>query len=182
MLWRFISTYNNKLAINIIKLFFSYVFTLIFDQGFWGRGQSASGCGGVCQAWTATTLQCATREGRWVLMVTAMCGLFFFFWHLSLYLPTHPFVSLLSGEFVAQFKFTVLLMANGSHRITSGPFDPELYKSEHEVQDPNLKVDTVNSLDLHGSHFTTQKLAAWNVILTSNWNSFIDFTTKLCKP
>lgn len=82
------------------------------------------------------------------------CVGFFFFtplWHLSLYLPTHPFVSLLSGEFVAQFKFTVLLMANGSHRITSGPFDPELYKSEHEVQDPNLKVDTVNSLDLHGS-------------------------------
>lgn len=101
-------------------------------------------------------------------------------WHLSLYLPTHPFVSLLSGELVAQFKFTVLLMANGSHRITSGPFDPELYKSEHEVQDPKLKVDT--SLDLHGSHSTTQKLAAWNVIFISNWNSFIDFTTKLCKP
>lgn len=44
------------------------------------------------------------------------------------------------GEFVAQFKFTVLLMANGSHRITSGPFDPELYKSDHEVQDPQLKT------------------------------------------
>ncbi|XP_038131162.1 proliferation-associated protein 2G4a [Cyprinodon tularosa] len=44
------------------------------------------------------------------------------------------------GEFVAQFKFTVLLMANGPHRITNGPFDPELYKSEHEVQDPELKA------------------------------------------
>ncbi|KAI5109157.1 proliferation-associated 2G4, a, partial [Silurus meridionalis] len=43
------------------------------------------------------------------------------------------------GEFVAQFKFTVLLMANGPLRITSGPFDPELYKSEHDVQDPELK-------------------------------------------
>ena len=45
-----------------------------------------------------------------------------------------------SGEIVAQFKFTVLLMANGPHRITNGPFDPELYKSEHEVQDPELQV------------------------------------------
>ncbi|XP_016135550.1 proliferation-associated protein 2G4-like [Sinocyclocheilus grahami] len=44
------------------------------------------------------------------------------------------------GECVAQFKFTVLLMANGPLRITSGPFDPELYKSEHEVQDPELKA------------------------------------------
>ncbi|XP_052397382.1 proliferation-associated protein 2G4 isoform X1 [Carassius gibelio] len=44
------------------------------------------------------------------------------------------------GEYVAQFKFTVLLMANGPLRITSGTFDPELYKSEHEVQDPELKA------------------------------------------
>ncbi|XP_065141833.1 proliferation-associated protein 2G4b [Paramisgurnus dabryanus] len=44
------------------------------------------------------------------------------------------------GEFVAQFKFTVLLMANGPLRITSGFFEPELYKSEHEVQDPELKA------------------------------------------
>ncbi|KAM9409996.1 proliferation-associated protein 2G4a [Pholidichthys leucotaenia] len=44
------------------------------------------------------------------------------------------------GEFVAQFKFTLLLMANGPHRITSGPFDPDLYKSEYEVQDPELKT------------------------------------------
>ncbi|KAG7218169.1 hypothetical protein INR49_007451 [Caranx melampygus] len=41
------------------------------------------------------------------------------------------------GEFVAQFKFTVLLMANGPHRITNGPFDADLYKSEHDVQDPS---------------------------------------------
>ncbi|XP_006629280.1 proliferation-associated protein 2G4 [Lepisosteus oculatus] len=44
------------------------------------------------------------------------------------------------GENVAQFKFTVLLMPNGPMRITSGPFDQELYKSEHEVQDPELKA------------------------------------------
>lgn len=48
--------------------------------------------------------------------------------------------SLCSGEFVAQFKFTVLLMANGPLRITNSLFEPELYKSEHEVEDPELKV------------------------------------------
>jgi len=44
------------------------------------------------------------------------------------------------GEFVAQFKFTVLLMANGPLRITNSLFDPELCKSEHEVEDAELKV------------------------------------------
>uniref|UniRef100_A0A673I715 Proliferation-associated 2G4, a n=1 Tax=Sinocyclocheilus rhinocerous TaxID=307959 RepID=A0A673I715_9TELE len=43
------------------------------------------------------------------------------------------------GEFVAQFKFTVLLMANGPLRITSGTFEAEHYKSEYDVQDPELK-------------------------------------------
>ncbi|KAG8585760.1 hypothetical protein GDO81_005141, partial [Engystomops pustulosus] len=43
------------------------------------------------------------------------------------------------GEYVAQFKFTVLLMSNGPMRITSGPFDPDVYKSELEVQDTELK-------------------------------------------
>lgn len=62
---------------------------------------------------------------------------------------SHPTLCVFSGEYVAQFKFTVLLMANGPHRITNGPFDPELYKSEHEVQDPELKVNTLNSLELH---------------------------------
>ncbi|XP_068170992.1 proliferation-associated protein 2G4a [Antennarius striatus] len=44
------------------------------------------------------------------------------------------------GEYVAQIKFTVLLMTNGPDRITNGPFDPERYKSEYEVQDPELKA------------------------------------------
>ncbi|KAK2885569.1 hypothetical protein Q8A67_016406 [Cirrhinus molitorella] len=44
------------------------------------------------------------------------------------------------GEYVAQFKFTVLLMANGPLRITTGAYDPELFKSEHEIQDPELKA------------------------------------------
>lgn len=55
-------------------------------------------------------------------------------------------LSLSLGEFVAQFKFTVLLMANGPLRITSGPFDSELYKSECDVQDPELKVLNIHRL------------------------------------
>lgn len=87
----------------------------------------------------------------------------------TFFIYTSPLsVSLLSGEFVAQFKFTVLLMANGPHRITNGPFDPEFYKSEHEVQDPELKVKIVNSLDLHEAPFVTQRLAALNILFTLN--------------
>uniref|UniRef100_A0A2R9B898 Peptidase M24 domain-containing protein n=1 Tax=Pan paniscus TaxID=9597 RepID=A0A2R9B898_PANPA len=44
------------------------------------------------------------------------------------------------GEFVAQFKFTVLLLPNGPMQITSGPFQPDLYKSEMKVQDAELKT------------------------------------------
>ncbi|XP_066147277.1 proliferation-associated protein 2G4 isoform X2 [Euwallacea fornicatus] len=45
-----------------------------------------------------------------------------------------------SSEIVAQFKFTVLLMPNGPHKITGLPFEPELYKSEHSITDPELKT------------------------------------------
>lgn len=44
-----------------------------------------------------------------------------------------------SGEFVAQYKFTVLLMPNGPHKITGLPFEPELYQSEYSITDPDLK-------------------------------------------
>jgi len=43
------------------------------------------------------------------------------------------------GESVAQFKFTVLLMPNGPHRITGLPFEEELYKSEHSVEDAEIQ-------------------------------------------
>jgi hypothetical protein len=48
-----------------------------------------------------------------------------------------------SGELVAHFKFTVLLMPNGPHKITGLPFEPELYQSEHTISDPELKVCNV---------------------------------------
>lgn len=43
------------------------------------------------------------------------------------------------GEFVAQFKFVVLLMPNGPLKITGLPIDLESYKSEHTVEDKTLK-------------------------------------------
>ncbi|KAG1680231.1 Proliferation-associated protein 2G4 [Nymphon striatum] len=43
------------------------------------------------------------------------------------------------SELVAQFKFTVLLMPSGSHKITDGPFDPDLYESECSVDNEELK-------------------------------------------
>merc|ERR1712223_8212 len=43
------------------------------------------------------------------------------------------------SESVAQFKFTVLLMPNGPHRITGLPFEEELYSSEHSVKDADIQ-------------------------------------------
>lgn len=48
---------------------------------------------------------------------------------------------LFSGEHVAHFKFTVLLMPNGPHRITGLPFEEKLYKTKCTVEDPELKVN-----------------------------------------
>merc|ERR1711860_387824 len=42
------------------------------------------------------------------------------------------------GEYVAQYKFTVLLMPNGPHKITGLPFDEALYKSEHSLEDAEI--------------------------------------------
>ena len=46
----------------------------------------------------------------------------------------------LAGEFVAQFKFTVLLMPNGPMRITGGFFDAEPYETANSIQNEDLKV------------------------------------------
>ncbi|GFS94189.1 proliferation-associated protein 2G4 [Trichonephila clavipes] len=43
------------------------------------------------------------------------------------------------GEYVAQFKFTVLLMPSGSHKITSGPIDLEMYETTKQIEDESLK-------------------------------------------
>lgn len=43
-------------------------------------------------------------------------------------------------EFIAQFKFTVLLMPSGSHKITGLTFDPNICESEFSIQDESLKT------------------------------------------
>ena len=53
----------------------------------------------------------------------------------NIYLLTHCL-----DEYVSQFKFTVLLMPNGPQKITGLPFEPELYKSEHEIKDVEIQV------------------------------------------
>lgn len=44
------------------------------------------------------------------------------------------------GELVAQFKFTVLLLPSGTHRITGLPFDKSPCKSERSIKDPELNA------------------------------------------
>ncbi|CAF3896975.1 unnamed protein product [Adineta steineri] len=43
------------------------------------------------------------------------------------------------GEFVAQFKFTLLLMPNGQMKITGLPIDLDLYESEYKITDSDIK-------------------------------------------
>ncbi|XP_071537392.1 proliferation-associated protein 2G4 [Panulirus ornatus] len=51
-----------------------------------------------------------------------------------------------SGEFVAQFKFTVLLMPSGQHKITGLPFDTHMFESSYKIEDPELKQIIVASI------------------------------------
>ena len=49
-------------------------------------------------------------------------------------------LSILLDEFVAQFKFTVLLMPNGPHKITGLPFDPSKCTSTHSIEGKLIKL------------------------------------------
>lgn len=44
------------------------------------------------------------------------------------------------AEFVAQFKFTVLLMPTGNHKITGLPVDLTPYETEHKIEDDAIKA------------------------------------------
>ncbi|XP_014246481.1 proliferation-associated protein 2G4 isoform X2 [Cimex lectularius] len=44
------------------------------------------------------------------------------------------------NEVVVQFKFTVLLMPNGPHRITGLPFESDVCDSEYRIEDSELKA------------------------------------------
>jgi len=44
------------------------------------------------------------------------------------------------GAYVAQYKFTVLLMPNGPHKITGLPFDDAICKTEKSIEDAEIQV------------------------------------------
>ena len=44
------------------------------------------------------------------------------------------------NEMIAQFKFTVLLMPSGSHKITGLSFDTSICESEYSIEDESLKT------------------------------------------
>lgn len=49
------------------------------------------------------------------------------------------YLSFFAGEYVAQFKHTVLLMPNGVNLVTGVPFATENFVSEYSIAQPELK-------------------------------------------
>ncbi|XP_062519204.1 proliferation-associated protein 2G4-like [Corticium candelabrum] len=64
------------------------------------------------------------------------------------------------GEFVAQFKFTVLLMPNGPMRITQGPFNSNEVLSQYGVEDEELKSLLATSANKKAQKKKKKKKAA----------------------
>jgi len=75
-------------------------------------------------------------------------------------LNVYPVLWEKEGEFVAQFKFTVLLMPNGPLRITSGPWDAELVNSEYDIEDEDLKATLASSVNKKSQKKKKKKAAA----------------------
>jgi len=50
-------------------------------------------------------------------------------------------------ELVAQFKFTILLMPSGTHKITGLPIVADQFESEYKIEDEDLKIALATSLD-----------------------------------
>lgn len=50
-------------------------------------------------------------------------------------------------DVVAQFKFTILLMPNGTHQITGLPINLATFKSEHSIKDESLVELLATSMD-----------------------------------
>jgi hypothetical protein len=59
----------------------------------------------------------------------------------------YPVVAEKSGEFVAQFKCTVVVLKNGSQTISGLPLDESLFKTENKITDENIVKLLATSLD-----------------------------------
>lgn len=44
------------------------------------------------------------------------------------------------GEFVAEFKYTVLLLPNGTIKITGMPLDLDCYETQNKITDESINV------------------------------------------
>ncbi|XP_078493748.1 proliferation-associated protein 2G4 [Ciona intestinalis] len=70
------------------------------------------------------------------------------------------------GEFVAQFKFTVLLMPNLPMRITNSFFDQDCYKSSFQVTDPEI-MNLLNTSTSRRAAKKKKKKAASKAVVES---------------
>lgn len=61
------------------------------------------------------------------------------------------------GEYVAQFKFTVLLMPNGPHKITGLPFDPAILETDKKIEDLDVQVNLIEKYRFFTFHFNSNK-------------------------
>lgn len=64
------------------------------------------------------------------------------------------------GEFVAQFKFTVLLMPNGPLRITQGPLNLEEYESDKKIEDKEMLALLQTSISKRNAKKKKKKAAS----------------------
>lgn len=51
-------------------------------------------------------------------------------------------------ELVAQFKFTILLMPSGTHKITGLPIQADQFESEHKIVDEELSKALASGLEI----------------------------------
>jgi len=75
-------------------------------------------------------------------------------------LTPYPVLYEKDGEYVAQFKFTVLLMPNGPLRITHGSWDPEFIQSEYSIKDEELKTILTSQVSKKSQKKKKKKAAA----------------------
>jgi len=59
----------------------------------------------------------------------------------------YPVLAEKTGEFVAQFKYTVVIMKNGSQILTGLPVDLALFKTENKIADEAIVKLLASSTD-----------------------------------
>jgi len=67
------------------------------------------------------------------------------------------------GEFVAEFKFTLLLMPSGQMKITGLPIDLDLYESEYKITDNDIKQLLTSSTQRKKKKNKKKKIGTSNV-------------------